>query len=201
MSGGGRLRAIPWSDVGIAVAAVVAVFGIAGVFTTAVDLAGLLGSQTRVIIAAAGVAMGTVVARSWVNAEPGGYEPPERERVVPVPVPGGDVDDLFALGHAAGTPEATRFYRSQARDRLQTIAIDVLCTHRGLSVEEAREQLRDGTWTDDEAAAGLFVLRMDGGASDEVAGVVRRSVGGEHPQVRRARRALAELERIAEVGG
>lgn len=201
MSAEGRLRRVPWTDLGIAIAAVAAVVGIAGVFTTAVDFSGLVGSQLRVGLAGVGIVWGAAVVRGWVNAESGGYEPPERERAVPAAVPGDDLDDLLALGRSAGTPEATRYYRSQSRDRLQAIAIDVLCTHRGIDAETAREQLRDGTWTDDETAASYFQLRVNREASDEVVNVFRRPVGGEHPQVGRVRRALRELDRVTEVNG
>lgn len=184
-------------DVGIAAAAAAAALGIAAVFTSAVDLSGILTTQSRVLLALAGLAWGLVLLKRWTEADLGGYRPPERERVAPVPAPGEDVDELFELG-ASGAGETARYYRSRGRDRLQELAVRVLTTHAGCSTDEAHRRLREGTWTDDPAAARFFQLRADAGASDAVGGVLGRPVGREHPHARRARRAIAELERLAE---
>lgn len=192
-----QLRGVGYANLGLAVAAVVAIVGIVAVFTTAIDLGGIVGSMNRVAIAVVGLGLGGVVAKQWIDAEPGGYEPPEGERVAPAAVPGTDLDELLALGQAAGSREAVQFYRSQVRDELLDVGTAVLVRHRGLDPEEARNRLRAGDWTDDEVAANCFMLNAD--VAGELTDTLRRPVGGESAQVRQARRALAELERIAEV--
>lgn len=192
-----RLRGIGFANLGLSVAAVVAVLGIVAVFTTALDLSGIVGSMNRVALAVVGLGLGALVANRWIGSEPDGYEPPERERVTPAAVPGTDLDDLLSLGQSASSREAVQFYRSQARDELLTVGTAVLVRHRGLDPEAARERLRSGDWTDDEMAANCFKLNAD--LSAELSETIRRPVGGEPAQVRQARRALAELERIAEV--
>jgi len=178
-------------DLGIAVAAAGALLGIAAVFTSAVDLSGVLNTQSRVLLALAGLAWGLLLVERWTGADLGGYRPPERERVAPVSTPGEDVDELFALG-ARATGETARYYRSRGRDRLQELAVRVLTTHAGCSPEEAHRRLREGTWTEDPAAARFFQLRADAGTA------VGGRVGREHPHTRRARRVVAELKRLAE---
>lgn len=199
MSTNRRFAGIGRDDVGIVIAAVAALVGIAAVFTTAVDLGRLGGSQTRVLLAVVGIAIGVGSIRNWIDADYGGYEPPERERVRPASVPGEDFDELLDLAQDAGTTEATRFYRSQSEDRLLDIAVEVLRTHRDFDAETARERLRDGSWTDDEVAARCFRPGPSTEASDELSNAIREPVGGEHPRITRTRRALAELQRITEV--
>lgn len=191
----------PWPvalrDVGIAVAAGVAVLAIASAFTDAVSLPGLLDTQSRVLLSLAGLGWGLVIAWRFTRADLGGYRPAERERIAPVAVPGDDLDDLFALG-ASGPGETARYYRSRGRDRLEALAVRVLVTHAGCSTEAAHRQLREGTWTDDPAAARVFTRRIDAGVGDAVGATLGRSIGRAHPHTRRARRAVAELDRIAE---
>lgn len=184
-------------DVGLAIAGAVAVVGILGVFSPAVDLSGVLNTQSRVLLAVVGLAWGLLVARRWTGTDLGGYRPPERERVAPVPAPGEDLDELFALG-AAGAGETARYYRSRGRDRLLDLAVRTLVVHVGCSPDEAHRRLREGTWTDDPAAARFFQLRGDAGAADAIGGALGTTVGREHPNTRRARRAVAELRRLAE---
>lgn len=201
MSGSrGRFRRPGSADVGIAVGVLVALLGLLAVFTTAVDVSGLIDDQTRILLGVAGVGLGVIAMRHWIGAEPGGYEPPERERWRPVEPPGEDVDELVELSSGGHSREAGQYYRSQVRERLTPIAIDVLVTRRGLSEEDARERLRAGTWTEDPVAARFFRLGTDGGASDDVTGALRRPLGGEHPYVERTRRVVEELARITEVG-
>lgn len=192
-----RAAGVTLRGVGLAVAAGVAVVGILGAFTSAVSVPDLLGTQSRVLLAIVGLAWGLLVAKRWTEADLGGYRPPERERVAPVPAPGEDVDELLALGEAAGG-ETGRYYRSRGRDRLLELGVRTLVVHRGLAPEAAHRRLREGTWTDDPDAAAFFRLRGDAGAADALGGAIGASVGREHPNTRRARRAVAELRRIAE---
>lgn len=198
MSTADRLRGIDaWSLLFVA-AAVVAVLGLLSVFSASVDLGGLVESRTSTLLGIAGIAAGAVLARRWVRSEERGYRPPERERRRPVPVPGDDVDDRLAFATAGGSSEAAQFYRSRTREELRDLAIDVLVTRREETPDSARQRLRDGSWTADDRAAAFF--RLGGSSGDEVTGVVRRRVGGDHPHVERARAAVAELTRIAEEG-
>jgi hypothetical protein len=193
-----RLGGIDATTVWIAVGAGIAVLGIVSVFSASLDLSGFGEDRFRIGMGRAGVGIGAVYAKRWGDAEDEGYRPPERERVLSVGVPGDDLDELLRLRELAGSTEAIRFYRSQIRDELLEIAIEVLEIHRGLSEEEARQQLRSGTWTDDEVAATVFRLGTGGGATEELANTIRRPGGSEHPYTRRVRRAIEELTRIAE---
>jgi|GEM_PF-3118937 len=195
-----RLRAIDVGTVGFAVAAVVVVVGILSVFSTAVDVSGLVEDQTRTILGVAGIAVGAGLLRRWVRAEDRGYRPPEREELRPIEVPGDELDEQLAHVASLSSTEAVRYFRAQTRDDLRELAIEVLTRHRGCTTQTAREQLRSGAWTDDERAASFFRLGGDGGASDQVTGAIRRPVGGDHPHTARARAAVAELVRIAGAG-
>lgn len=192
-----RLRGIDTTSVGLAVAAIVAVLGIASVFT-ALDLSGIVQDRIRALLGLVGVGVGIVLIRRWIDADPHGYRPTERERVRPVGVPGDDLDELLRLRERAGSAEAIRFYRSQLREELRATAVDVLQTHRGYSETEARERLRDGSWTDDDVAASALRLDSGSGVGGEIRNPFSRSGRGEHPATQRARRAIEALTRIAE---
>ncbi|AGN01884.1 hypothetical protein L593_09695 [Salinarchaeum sp. Harcht-Bsk1] len=195
-----RLRRIDVATVGIAIAAVVAVVGIASVFSTVFDFSGLYEDRTRVLLGFAGIAVGAFLAKRWIDTDPGSYRPPERERVLAVDVPGEEFDDLLRFRAIAKSPEAIRYFRSQSREELQQVAIEVLELHQGLDRETARARLRGGSWTADETAAEFFRLGTDGGATEELDNALRRRRGGEHPHTKRARRAVEALARIAGPG-
>ena len=192
-----RLRRIDGATVGIAIAALVAVVGIASVFSAAFDFSGLYEDRTRALLGFAGIAVGAFLTKRWIDTDPGSYRPPERERVLPVGVPGEEFDDLLRFRAIAKSPEAIRYFRSQSREELQDVAIEVLERHQGLDREDARARLRDGSWTTDETAAEFFRLGTDGGATEELDNALRRRRGGEHPHTKRARRAVEALAAIA----
>lgn len=193
-----RLGGVGWSTVGIAVGAAIAIAGILSVFSAALDLGGLLEDRYRILLGLISVGFGAVIARRWIDAEDEGYRPPERERTLATGVPGDDLDELLELRERAGSTEAIRFYRSEIREELTDLAIDVLETHRGYTEDEAREALRSGDWTDDEVAASIFRYDSGNTASEELADTFRRPGGSEHPFTRRTRRAIEALTRIAE---
>lgn len=192
-----RLRRIDGTSVGTAIAAIVAVIGILSVFTAAIDLSGIVEDRFQIMVGIGGVGIGVILVKRWIDAEDEGYRPPERERAIPVDVPGDELDELLLLRSRAHTTEAIRFYRSETRDVLQRVAIDVLETHRGYTEEEARNRLRDGRWTDDEVAATFFQYGGSG-ASEELANSIPRSGDREHPYTRRARHTVEALTAITE---
>lgn len=181
-------------DLSFGVAAAVLVVGLLAVFTPVVDAADLGGDQLRAVVGFGTTVAGGVLVTRWFRSEPTAHEPRERERLAPLATAGSDFDQLLALA-GGGTDETTRFYRSRARDHLTAVAVAVLTTHRGCSPEEAREQLRTGAWTDDPVAARFFVAGSE--YVDDVRGFVATATGSGHPTSRRARRAVAELRRIA----
>lgn len=193
-----RFGGVDSATVGVAVGAAIAVVGILSVFSPSLDLSALGEDRFRILLGLAGVGFGAVIARRWIDDEDEGYRPPERERVLEVGVPGDDLDELLRLRERAGSAEAIRFYRSQIREELMGVAIDVLEVRRGLSEEAAREALRSGEWTDDEVAATFFKLGAGGEAGEELASAIRRPGGSEHPHTRRARRTAEVLTRIVE---
>ena len=183
-------------DVGFGLAAAAVTVGLLAVFTPAIDPEALGADGVRPLIGAGSLAAGAVFLRRWYRTDPSAHEPLERERLAPVGVPGEDVDDLLALA-GSRSEEVGRYYRSLARDQFEDVAVAVLTTHRNYAPGEARAALYDGSWTNDPVAARYF--RSGSDAVDDVRGFVASSVGTEHPTARRARRAVAELRRIAGV--
>ncbi|MEF8807520.1 DUF7269 family protein [Natronomonas sp.] len=70
-------------------------------------------------------------------------------------VPGEDVDADLA---ATGTEGAER--RGQIRHRLREVTAKVLVANGGYRPEAARQAVDEGTWTDDEVAAGYLAEPM-----------------------------------------
>lgn len=180
-------------DVGFGLAAALAVVGLLAVFTPLLDARALAADRLRPLLALGSLAVGLGLLRRWYHTEPATHEPVERERRSPAAGAGDEFDDLLALSDA-GSGESARFYRSQAREELEAVAVAVLTTYRDLPPERARRQLATGEWTGDEVAASFFVAGAD--APAEVRSLLQR--GGDGPATRRARRAVAELRRIAE---
>jgi len=80
--------------------------------------------------------------------------------------------------------------RTELADRIERAAVATLVRSEGWTPADARERLRDGTWTDDERAAALL---SDGAAPPSVGDHVRALATGETPFQRRADRAVAAL--------
>jgi len=193
-----RLPRVDLVTVGIGVAAIVAILGIVSVFTSALDLSSLVQNRFRITVGLVGVGLGAVMAKGWIDAEEDGYRPPDRERVLPVSVPGDEFDELLWLRSVATSTESIRYYRSESRDELLAVAIEVLELHRGYSEDEARERLRDGSWTDDPVAREFFQYGGGSEVSEQLSNTVRRSRGSDHPYTRRARRTIDVLDGIVE---
>lgn len=181
-------------DVGFGLAVAGVLVGLLAVFTPVLDPAVLAADSVRSLLGIGAVTIGVVFGRRWYRSEPTAHEPFERERIAPVGVPGQEFDELLELA-SSGSDEVARYYRSTSRDRLEEVAVAVLVTHRDWSEERAREALRTGAWTDDRVAARFFVAGSD--AADDARGLLAGSVGRDHPTTQRARRAVAELRRIA----
>lgn len=193
-----RLPRIDVVNVGIAIGAIVAVLGIVSVFSASLDLSSLVQDRFRITVGIVGVGIGAILIKGWIDEEDEGYRPPDRERVRTVSVPGDEFDELLWLRSVASSTESIRFYRSETRDELLAVAIDVLEIHRGYSEEEARERLRDGSWTDDEVASRFFTYGGGSEVSEQLSNTIRRSEGSEHPYTRRARRTIDVLGAIVE---
>lgn len=185
-------------DVGFGLAVGAALLGLLAVFTPAIDPEALAADSLRSLLGIGAITLGLVLGRRWYRSEPTAHEPGERERIAPVGVPGQEFDELLRIA-SSGSDEVSRYYRSTSRDRLEEVAVAVLATHRDWTEERAREALRTGAWTEDRVAAQFFVAGSE--AADDVRGLLAGNVGIEHPTTRRARRAVAELRRIASAEG
>ncbi|MFC3478327.1 DUF7269 family protein [Halobacterium litoreum] len=113
------------------------------------------------------------------------YEPPR---------PGADVDERLreGAGDLIASASGNRF-----RERMELLAIQVLVDARGVSREDAKSQLDDGTWTDDTTAASFFCNDIDPPAQDVFSTVIGRSTVYE----RQVHRVVAELQSIAGLDG
>jgi hypothetical protein len=111
-------------------------------------------------------------------------------------VPGDGFDDALAAVSATGR-RAPGEHREAVRERLATAAVALLVERRELSPEVARRRLSTGTWTDDPVAAAFFA--EDTPALSTV-DHLRLLAGGELPFRRRARRAVAAMDALAEEG-
>lgn len=110
----------------------------------------------------------------------------------PATIPGADFDEEFGSLGAMGRMRGAR-RRDAVRDRLEAAAVAVLTRYGGLTEDEARAQLRAGTWTDDVHAAAFFAADMDD------TGFVREffssSLTAESTFQRRARHVIDALNR------
>lgn len=86
-------------------------------------------------------------------------ETPDPERRNPVPVPGSDLSrtvNEFRSGYQRRLAPSTR-----VREGLSDAAVAVLTRFQGLSEEEARNRVEEGTWTDDAYAAAFLSPDLD----------------------------------------
>lgn len=108
------------------------------------------------------------------------------------PRPGTDVDAYLREGAGDITRASSSERFSQ---RIRSLAVQVLVDVRGLSPEDADEQLDAGTWTDDRTAASFFAEDVDPPAQDFVGSIV----GADTMYERQAGRVIRELQRITGV--
>jgi hypothetical protein len=119
-------------------------------------------------------------------------ETPDTEETIDLPTPGDDFDRRFdALG-------MTRYRvgeRERIREEVSDVAAETVVRRRGLSPEDARRRLDEGTWTDDPYAAALFTGRPPAVGRLPKAREILRS---EPAFKTRTRRAVDELAGLAE---
>ncbi|MFB6270630.1 MAG: hypothetical protein ABEH83_11835, partial [Halobacterium sp.] len=111
----------------------------------------------------------------------GQFEPPR---------PGADVDALLQEGgrtRHGGSSDA------QFNERFRQLAVQVLVDARGVSREQAHQQLDDGTWTENTTAASFFAQDVDPPAEDVVGAVV----GLDSMYERQAHNVIVELREIS----
>ncbi|SFR88083.1 hypothetical protein SAMN05216559_0443 [Halomicrobium zhouii] len=137
------------------------------------------------VLAGGAIAALSVLVRS---AEGPTTEPlPDPGTTANARIPGERVDERLA-----GVSWREGETRAELADRIERAAVATLVRTEGWTPAEARERLRDGTWTDDERAAALL---SDGEDQPSVSDHVRALATGETPFQRRADHAVAELHR------
>ncbi len=110
-------------------------------------------------------------------------DPSDRGR----PVPGDEIDR--ELADLSTRDEETR---ETLRARIEAVGVGCLADRLDCSRSEARERLRSGDWTDDDAARAFFEERPPS-RRDRLRTLLR----GEPTFSRRARAALAALREVA----
>ena len=153
--------------------------GVGDLLVTAVGTLALLGAVR--------------IARDRLRAPVTWTETPEPEAPQSLPTPGDEFD--ATLADAAGYDRESVAARDRLRARLAAVATTVVARNEGIDEATARDRLADGTWTDDPHAAAFF------GDDDSGVGIgvrARDLVRSEPVFVRRARRTVAVLTRLAE---
>lgn len=115
------------------------------------------GRPVIVLVGLLAVVQGVRAAVERRRAEVSAAETDDPETPPDLPAPGEDFDERLArVGtyHPRTTSE-----RREIRDRLAEAAVAALTRRERCSEAAAREQLREGTWTDDSVAAAFFAER------------------------------------------
>lgn len=198
-SGYGLVR-LALASVGVLVL-VVAVTSASSVspLATAIGIALERGGSDYVVAAALGFFAVLVAAAVFVSGRAATLRQtamPTVERPVPVRSAGESFDETITSWRYA-TPIIGRPAREDVRERLRSAAVVAVAAADGLSAEDARRLVDEGTWTDDAVAASFL-------AGDPTAiGTWIDALGeGETGPAYRARRAVdAIVARRAHVGG
>ncbi|GAB3027593.1 DUF58 domain-containing protein [Natronobiforma cellulositropha] len=114
---------------------------------------GLLGVVALVVLLIAAVAMSNRRQRTR-NA----FDAPDPERRQHVPVPGASLTGAAGLFHSQESPFSAG---DRVSSGLYEAATAALTRFDGCSLEEARERLREGTWSDDPYANAFFAPEVD----------------------------------------
>lgn len=119
-------------------------------------LVGVLPSNAAVVAAAGALAflLGLWGIRTRYRARVNQTIIPDVEFPLPTPAPGHEIDD--ALYRLTVLRQGTTEIRNNLQERLGEIAVTVIRQRENCTREEAVQQLQDGTWTDNEYAAGFF---------------------------------------------
>ncbi|WP_256684583.1 DUF7269 family protein [Halococcus qingdaonensis] len=159
------------------------------------EFAGGVTLTTELLGAVAVVALagGAVAVRSRLQSDRAERNLATPESADEFSTPGEEFDEELAAlapnGRMRGASE-----RRAIRDRLDELALRVLI-RQGISEQAAREQLAEGTWTDDPYAAAFFA---EARASDvPLEERLRAAFSGEPSERRRARHAADALAAIA----
>lgn len=116
--------------------------------------------------------------------------PPDPEDVYAVPAPGASFDE-FVDGRGSVRERLFGDRHSRLRERLRQTVLATLMRTEGMSRDEARTAIAQGTWTDDPAAAAFLSDRQTPGTRARLLAVVRGESGFQHG-ARRTAIAIAE---------
>lgn len=129
-----------------------------GVATTVVaeTLANPLPSHTSLVAAAGAFAflLGLWGIRTRYRTAVEQTIVPDVEFPLPTPAPGHEIDD--ALYRLTTLRQGTTEIRDNLQERLGEVAVTVIRQRENCTREEAVQKLQEGTWTDNEYAAGFF---------------------------------------------
>lgn len=122
-------------------------------------------------------------------------ETPDPESAMALPTPGDDFDEQLAPYRRASRRQPNN--RGRIYERLEEAAITAISWRRDCSRDEAIQQLRDGSWTEDRSAVAFF------GGENEMASMsfgdwFRSLVSPESRFYRQARHAAYAVLRLAE---
>ncbi|SEV87516.1 DUF7269 family protein [Natrinema salifodinae] len=156
------------------------------------SLAAALGVRTSFVYAVGVIALvqglRAVLARRRTAVTQ--TDPPTPERPRECPIPGDQFDEGIESGRVNYGQVGRRLH-----ERLERAAVDALVHGEGLTEDEARAALENGTWTDDPWAAAQFA----NGVPDWAPWHVRLRAVARRNRTRRMTRAAAEIARIAGV--
>lgn len=180
---------------GAALGSVLVLFGL-GLFL----VPGVAESLPINLVLANIAAAGAIALAGWMVRDR--YRAGLRETFVPdvefpfaTSSPGSDIDEM--IYRLTELRERTIEYREQIKETVGEIAIGVIMQRDDCSREQAVQQLRDGTWTDDRTAASYFA----GGGTDEstslVSQVRQRFTDAETEYERQLRATVAAIEEQA----
>jgi hypothetical protein len=180
-----------WIAVAVGVALVC--WGLAAAIAPALASGVSLASGLLGVVAALALLGGGAAIHARLGVDKTDIDLPTPESTRAQPTPGREFDDDIAAlapsGRMGGANE-----RRAVRDRLDELAVAVL-VREGDSEQAAREQLAEGTWTDDPYAAAFFA---EARASDvPLEERLHTAFSTEPSSRRRARHAANALADIA----
>ncbi|QRV14919.1 hypothetical protein JMJ58_18720 [Haloterrigena salifodinae] len=149
-----------------------------------------LGESIVTVIGVIALLQGLRTAQARRHADIGQTELPTPERPQELSTPGEEIDAAIESGVVTFGRQGRKL-----NERLERAVVDALVLGEGLTEDEARQSLENGTWTDDPLAAAQFMNTVPDWAPWRVR--VRTVVRRDRP--RRARRAAAEIARISGV--
>jgi uncharacterized repeat protein (TIGR01451 family) len=156
--------------------------------------AALLAGATAIVVGIRGL-----VRRAGTDT--GGADTASVETGARAPTPGEGLDR--ALGTFEDEGAAYLAYPNRVRSAIESATVEVLGRYRGIPPEEARNRIREGSWTDDRTATTFL---GDGSAETPETGPLarlRQSVGSESEFRQGIRHAVAALGEVsgADTGG